>query len=214
MGQYYKAILLDADKKTPRFHFSSWGFNNGAKLTEHSFIGNTFMGAVEKVIADNPMPLVWGGDYADIEEGKGGNLYDLSETMGSEEITPTTLNKKLHIKIEKLLNKLADFSEHKNRYILNHSKKEYVDKEKCPYWLMGEYKMALHPLSLLTAEGNERGGGDYEGTNMRLVGRWSRDTISVSNDVPDDFVEIIPNFVESYYKKTTIVPYPIMAMAL
>ena len=116
MGQYYKAILLDADKKTPRFHFSSWGFNNGAKLTEHSYIGNTFMGAVEKVIADNPMPLVWGGDY--------------------------------------------------------------------------------------------------EGTNMRLIGSWSRDTISVSNDVPDDFMEIIPNFVESYYKKKTIVPYTTMAMAL
>ena len=213
MGQYYKAILLDADKKTPRYHFESWGFNNGAKLTEHSYIGNTFMGAVEKVIADNPMPLVWGGDYADVEEGKEDNLYFLADRMGSE-ITLTTLNKKCHIKKEKLEQKLADFSEHKNRYILNHSKKEYVDKEKCPYWLMGEYKMALHPLSLLTAEGNERGGGDYKGTNMRLIGSWSRDTISVSNDVPDDFMEIIPNFVESYYKKSTIVPYPTMAMAL
>lgn len=214
MGQYYKAILLDADKKTPRYHFESWGYNNGAKLTEHSFIGNSFMGAVEKMITNNPMPLVWGGDYADVEEGTDDNLYFLTETMGSEEITLTTLNKKMHISKDKLREKLADYSEKKNRYIINHTKREYVDKEKCPYWLYGEYKMALHPLSLLTADGNGRGGGDYKGTNMHLIGSWSRDCISVSEVVPNDFTEIIPNFVEDYYKKETIVPYPIMAMAL
>ena len=44
--------------------------------------------------------------------------------------------------------------------------------------------MDLHPLSLLTAEGNGRGGGDYNGPNMDMVGTWARDVISMENEAP------------------------------
>lgn len=38
----------------------------------------------------------------------------------------------------------------------------------------------VHPLPLLTAEGNGRGGGDYHEQNpdIELVGTWARDSIS------------------------------------
>jgi hypothetical protein len=59
-------------------------------------------------------------------------------------------------------------------YIVNHTKKVYVKKTD-----------GLHPLSLLTAEGNGRGGGDYNGPNMDMVGTWARDVISMENEAPD-----------------------------
>jgi hypothetical protein len=59
-------------------------------------------------------------------------------------------------------------------YIVNHTKKVYVKKT-------GD----LHPLPILTAEGNGRGGGDYHGPNIDMVGTWARDVISMENEAPD-----------------------------
>lgn len=211
MGQYYKAVILAEDKKTPKTFVESWDFENGAKLTEHSYIGNVMLGVVESLIQDNPSSLVWAGDYADIDYGADDNIYCLCHTNG-ERVTPNSLNKKSHLKKDKLFMRYAKLSDKKNRYIINATKKEFVDKAKCPYFLWnGTHKYTLHPLSLLTAEGNGRGGGDYEGTNMELIGSWSRDMISVSNTKPtDDYVEIIPNFVEDYYAEEVI--YPIVEL--
>lgn len=208
MGQYYKPIILAEDKKTPLFKVETWDFQSGMKLTEHSYIGNPVLGAIEKMICDKPSCLVWGGDYADVEVDNTDNLYFICESVG-ESITPTLLNKVSKIKIEKLVDNLCNFSNNKSQYIINHSKKQFVDKSKCPYYMWQEYKYALHPLALLTAEGNGRGGGDYEGTNMELIGSWSRDFISVSANKPtDDFVEIVPNFVEDWVATHEKVVYP------
>jgi hypothetical protein len=207
MGQYYKAVILAEDKKTPKTFVESWDFKNGAKLTEHSYIGNVMLGVVESLIQDNPSSLVWAGDYADIDNGADDNIYCLCETNG-ECVTPNSLNKKSHLKKDKLFMRYAKLSDNKNRYIINTTKKEFVDKTKCPYYLWnGTHKFALHPLALLTTEGNQRGGGDYYGSNEHLVGSWSRDIISVSDTKPtDDYVEIIPNFVEEYYEEEVIYP--------
>jgi len=66
---------------------------------------------------------------------------------------------------------------------VNHTKKEYVVKPR-----KGEY----HPLSLLTAEGNGRGGGDYRGSGD--VGRWARDIISMEDDIPEGYTAYDPGF--------------------
>jgi hypothetical protein len=50
--------------------------------------------------------------------------------------------------------------------------------------------MAYHPLPLLTAEGNGRGGGDYRGESP-LIGSWARDVISVETEAPTDFEELL-----------------------
>lgn len=87
------------------------------------------------------------------------------------------------------------------RYIINTNKKQYID-----LWMVEGIDTPLHPLPLLTAEGNGRGGGDYEGTNMKLVGSWARDFIKVAGNDWDlvkslkeqNYKEISPLFVENY----------------
>ena len=62
----------------------------------------------------------------------------------------------------------------------------------------------IHPLPLLTCEGNGRGGGDFRGNNP-WIGKWARDVISIEKKLPirkmkpfKDFKyeEIFPDFKE------------------
>ena len=62
----------------------------------------------------------------------------------------------------------------------NHTKKQYVDKTKFKCY---------HPLPLLLAEGNGRGGGDYYGSNEDKIGIWARDVISVEDEKPEGYEE-------------------------
>lgn len=87
------------------------------------------------------------------------------------------------------------------RYIINTDKKEYLD-----LWRVRGLEMTIHPLPLLTVEGNGRGGGDYEGTNMNVIGSWARDFIKVAGNDRDlikslkeqKYKEISPLFIENY----------------
>ena len=79
----------------------------------------------------------------------------------------------------------------KYRFIVNHSKRLFVDKTKVPT----KDGFTLHPLPLLTAEGNGRGGGDYR-DGEPLVGSWARDIISVEETAPTDYEELLFNLVE------------------
>jgi hypothetical protein len=72
-------------------------------------------------------------------------------------------------------------------YIVNHTKKQYVDKRK---------QKLYHPLPLLTAEGNGRGGGDFKGKGEELIGTWARDVLSVEKVIPDNYTELICEFQE------------------
>jgi hypothetical protein len=168
MGQYYTAILLDKKKEKIVGNILPHDYRSGAKLMEHSWINNSFVQSVESIIYKNPMPVVWAGDYADNEEGIDENLYCLTE-------------EKTNLKPSKPL------SRNKSRYIINHDAKEYVDKTKC----IDNGGWIIHPLPLLTAEGNGRGGGDFRG-DSNLVGMWSRENISVTEDKPsEEYQEII-----------------------
>ena len=52
---------------------------------------------------------------------------------------------------------------------------------------------------LLCADGNGRGGGDYEGTNMELIGSWAFDRIGVANELPKNIkTELVVEFKECY----------------
>lgn len=154
IGQYFQPTNLDRKE-----NICPHDYDNGTKLMEHSYIGNDFMMVVEGLLSPGGKwyknRLVWAGDYADEERGKKYNLYGLIE----KKIKP---RKKISY-----------------RYIINHSKEEYVDKRK-----INEDKLSLtiHPLSLLTYEGNGRGGGDFQGEDYR-IGIWARDRISVEDNI-------------------------------
>lgn len=191
MGQYFHPVNLDKDKK----HLVAHDFDNGLKLMEHSYLGNNLMNAVERLL----MPggewhkdrIVWAGDYADGEpdtitdENKEGiTIYSMLEDWNK--LKPSDVN--------------TDDVPAEFRYICNHTKKQFVDKQSVKpmtqEWAETEGEpWKVHPLSLLTCEGNGRGGGDYRGDNP-LVGTWARDSISIESEKPEGYEELDGTFVE------------------
>lgn len=199
MGQYYKPVILHKDKfrgKNLQVHewFYSHGckslwkrddgkeFNmgSGLKLMEHSWSKNSFVSLVERTLVGYPKRLVWAGDYADSEVGTDDNIYDMCREKFEHLQHPDTQEAKM---LER------------HPYLVNHSKMEYVDKRETP----DRDGWAIHPLPLLTCEGNNRGGGDYRGGggNQALVGAWARDLISVERLKPGkSFKKITFDLVE------------------
>lgn len=172
MGQYYVIVIL-ADVKRAKEVVRTWmdpsQYDEGSKLIEHSYIGNPCVQALEKLICPEGMfymsRIVWAGDYAEEDIGYGKNLYNVIKDKPS------------------LLSYVESFNTSKYRYIVNHSKKTYVDK-------MAVTETGLHPLPLLVSEGNGKGGGDYYGVNKDLCGTWARDIISVEESIPTGFKEL------------------------
>lgn len=185
MGQYYKPIILTRTGKNVKAWMYSHDYKNGLKLMEHSWIGNEFVSTFESLIMPGGLgykkPIVWAGDYADPEpetvktpEDKGINLWD--KAKDSKKIRPQEGQPP------------ATF-----RFIVNHTKKEYVDKSKVKgqkmKWDSTDHTWTIHPLPLLTCEGNGRGGGDYHG-DCQLVGAWARNVLSIEKNAPEGYKEI------------------------
>jgi hypothetical protein len=152
MGQYYYAVILNASGNLVAWMEAST-YGEGLKLMEHAYLDSAFVNTFESLLSPGgayyKSRVVWAGDYADKENGGDMNLHELCDE--------TTI---IRPEVE---------SAAKYRYIVNHTKKQYVDKSRLH---------SLHPLPLLTAEGNGRGGGDLYDAPP-IVGSWSRDVISV-----------------------------------
>jgi len=184
MGQGYKAIILgspaDAEKGEKEFirtWVDSHAYGNGYKLMEHGYIRNHYVEAVEYMLSPLGMfhksRLVWAGDYADKEPGLDENLNDLTgdELNEGKMSTPVA-------------HSMASYP-----YVVNHSRREYFSKT-----CTRRGAFVVHPLPLLTAEGNGRGGGDYDGVHEELAGTWARDVISVEKEIPADYTERVFDF--------------------
>jgi hypothetical protein len=171
MGQYYVAIIL-GEKGSPEF-VRTWVGPSGAKLMEHSYLKNQHVLAVEHLLSRKGMfyksRLVWAGDYAEPEKETGENLYHLVVEKETEKEWQTRES--------------ADY-----RYIVNHTKKLFIDKMSLPN--------CIHPLPLLTSEGNGAGGGDFRGRNDNQCGEWARDVISVEDSAPEGYTEFTADFEE------------------
>ena len=159
MGQYYYVVILaeKSGKEYIRTYLDPSMYDNGIKLVEHSYIGNNFMTIVENLIGPNGMFYKSRLVWA-------GDYADAEPDS----------EKNLHSMCEGkdpfvYRGDLVSYT-----YIVNHTKRVYIKKK-------GEF----HPLAILTAEGNGRGGGDYDGPNMDMVGAWARDVISMENEAPD-----------------------------
>lgn len=197
MGQYYIPVSIDKEEGLFAHDFSS-----GLKLMEHSYINNDFVNAVEFLLSPlgpwHMSKFVWAGDYAD-EESSGSAMGEVLHNFIYK-------NRKMYSPYEiDSLNKdvaLSDeegsegFKSEDYPFIVNHSKKQFVDKRKA----VDNDGWKIHPLPLLTADGNGRGGGDYyEGSpDFDMVGMWKKDIISVekSMDEYEGFEELIVSFTE------------------
>ena len=229
MGQYYKPIILNEDKKPIAFVYSH-SFGSGLKLMEHSWMKNDFVGFVEQILFNTPNRLVWAGDYADedIKLTKDQIKEILKENEDYYKKNPETKERDLKNLRENGIN-MYDYASRyahevshsqevenvyrhdfdladprKFKYLINFDKKEFVDKTKVPVsntseWEGETIEWIIHPLPLLTCEGNGRGGGDFRGNGRDLIGRWSRDKIGVvsrKSDIPKGFTEILFNLTE------------------
>lgn len=177
MGQYYRAVCIDKEECV-----RPYGYDAGAKLTEHSWVRNSFVGCVMKLMSKggdwHKTRVVWAGDYWGESHGDTGELakewYDLCDSY----------------KKRRLRKVLTD--EQKDCYLVNHSKKLYVSYNK----LIGKDGWIINPLPILTALGNGRGGGDYHGQDEIFVGTWAGDVLSIEQQIPKDFKEMTYNFTE------------------
>ena len=160
----------------------------GLKLTEHSWVGNDFMSVIAKKIYKKPTRVIWVGDYSEDEELQALNpKFNLDNTYNS---------KKARGVVSKNINREIL----KNKFLVNHDKKVYIDLNR--YSLIAEEfnekgtwqeGMVLNPISLLTAVGNNRGGGDYHDNDSTTcfdsVGTWAYNLISVEDKAPVDYTE-------------------------
>ena len=207
MGQYYKAFVRNSeqgvtfnpqsaiymtrhglervpDERVPFGSFddedSYFGCFSGMKLTEHSWVENDFVNGVMELIERNPSMVAWVGDYADED-------YDFDGRY-TKEVYACAWYDDCH---DSPFEMFPDT--HKDGYIVNHSKGEYIDLAK--YVEANEKDgWCVHPLPLMTAIGNGRGGGDYRGCDEDVVGRWAMDTIEYAHEKPTGFTEISPRF--------------------
>lgn len=187
MGQYYYGIIFkenttdftDISNVKGAFNAHDWG--DGLRLCDHSWLHNGMvMRVMERIREMGTARVVWAGDYADKEPDKDFHLYNMIVRIG--------------------VYSYGKAPERQCQYIINHDKHEYIDLMQCPE---NSFGWCLHPLPLMTCEGNGRGGGDFDyddkknGTHYDdYVGKWSRDRLSVSNEKPDDtYTEIRPDFI-------------------
>jgi len=181
MGQYYYPLIISGNENPATILTSlySHDYDNGLKLMEHSWLGNDFVSAVESLLTEKPQHLVWAGDYADNEQNHSQNLASIEEDYRVEGVKPRLNSLKKPIEV--------------GYFIVNHTLKECVDVDKCVGGTGKEADWKIHPLPLLTVEGNGRGGGDYCGCNS-YVGKWARHLIQIMDNAPEGYSEIEPNF--------------------
>lgn len=180
MGQYFRAVVLapKTNKTEIKASFISWDYESGDKQMEHAWRKNPYVMTVEShFIKGGELymhALVWAGDYAGNEPNKDDNLYHLAREMarkGKCRKLPTTY-----------------------RYVVNHTKRQFVDKDAVPV----NNGWQIHPLPLLTAEGNEDAGGEYHSDypDHHLIEVWARDIISIEETSPEGYSELKVRFIE------------------
>lgn len=215
MGQYYKPVSIDRKQG-----LRPWDYENGAKLMEHSYIGNHFMSTVMMLLAAGGLwhktRIVWGGDYSEQKQDElispktkaafakwYAKEYPENAAKYPENLVPNVYDlvfdedKKGKIpawafKQIKPAESTADDVKHL-QFVVNHTKKQFVDLAKCPKDKKS-WGWQIHPLSLLTCD-SFGGGGSYHGENP-FCGKWVGDVISAETTAPADFKEIKPRFKE------------------
>lgn len=212
MGQYYKAMFMNEETGAIT-GLDSWSYDNGAKIMEHSYVGNKFVSAAMQVLANSkePVRVAWVGDYADDDLDKFGTVSDIRNAWKVHDmyraawryegeefngLQPEDIPGFTELWEGAWVQKGPKAWEYTGTYldklqILNDSKKEYVA---IPKWKPRSW--AIHPLPLLTCIGNGLGGGDYHGTRMEDVGRWCGDIIRVADDHPKGYKRVAMTFEE------------------
>lgn len=226
MGQYYTPTFI-AENGSLRTIYSH-DFDNGLKLMEHSYIGNDFVNAALLLLEQSPLRVAWIGDYAN---DKYGDPYEsILEWEDFTRIYEAAWDEKDTFKLGKDAFstkglRMVCTMETQKRYLVNHSKNLYLkmgdyisrnmwhDKGA---WENGRYNSFLttdwciHPLPLLTACGNGRGGGDYHDSypNYDKVGAWAFDLLEFTKAAPKGYESFMIEFSERKIVAAPSLPEP------
>lgn len=197
MGQYYRAYL-EADEPDRYEVFRPWC---GAKLCEIAFCDLSFVNLVFNRLINRPMHLAFIGDYANDKDDKWGG-YNHSGYMlrydraYGDEAGANAIVCMEEEEARKVQEQVKDIS---SAYVVNKSRKEFISLRDYKRLAEKYYPKAyvMHPLVILTACGNGRGGGDYYTNDEDLyasVGKWAFDVIEIV---------LTQNMVNSTYKDVT-----------
>ena len=218
MGQYY--TIANVDKKE---FIHPHAFEQDAKLMAFSYIcddgsANMFMSALNFLLSDR-----WKGDrvyvigdYANCSECEKADknfiptmekLYEEFADVGNVDDRgyETSLYSFVRDTFKELTHSDVDISFITPTYLCNSLTKEYINLRTLPIeWdyedkNKGNVKVSIHPLLLLLAMGNGRGGGDYhpeEGSEN--IGKWVETSkgIFFAEEIPEGYKEFIPGFTE------------------
>ena len=164
MGQYFRFVCLLNDTFIQFIYI--FCHEGGSKFLEMAGRNNYFMLRMEKLLSPDNLwfkqRVILAGEYAKHEKNHKYNLYEMTDYK--TEVTAQNINPETNF-IEKYYAKKDEF-----RYIINHDKCQYVDKQKCT--------TKIHHLAILLEEGY-----------INSTGLWSRQIISVQNDIPENFTE-------------------------
>ena len=172
MGQYYQAVI--GRKYGNDYNFSVYSPTAGYKLMEHAYFGDELVETIAfELYRVRNHYVAWVGDYAATSSKRLAKFIEAGQDRATDFAILT-----------------IDESYSKTKMFINHTKKEYFIPK------FGEYKyvdletheeceldIIIHPLPILTAMGNGNGGGDYDGINMDMVGRWACDEIEVDDPI-------------------------------
>ena len=183
MGQYYRPILGDEYGLNCKvFDRSVDGEYTLAKLLEHSWWLNPFVNAFSEFLYKEPSRVAWVGDYANAPEDFGFCNCSAFYVPCYRAIWGEGVN------LQKISS--SDFTLD-GKFLVNHDTKEYVDLNEYKKASIDKHGWTIHPLPLLTAVGNDRGGGDfYEGnTGYENVGIWAWHLLSFDDKPPNGFLK-------------------------
>ena len=208
MGQYYRAVLGDVNGNHRQVFDLTMLVDGakifrGARLMEMAWMGEGYSDTIEHLLIESPHRVLWVGDYANeltyhsdsyetiydqvLENSNGANMPTYEEVWDSEQEKLVTLTQ-------------LEAMDWERYYLVNHDRNEYIPMLK--YLTLATYKfgkrlVCIDPLPLLTAVGNGEGSGDYMGDDMKYVGTWAWNVISVEKKAPDGYTEIVPLFKEA-----------------
>jgi len=136
---------------------------------EHSYLANDYCKYIISILKDNPKKLVWLCDYHDGKQN-----------------TQLTWNKTKQVNSFFMINSFED----DNYWIINHTKKCYIDIKKLKYLYENSKQSTnwnIHPIPILcNSDEYSQGGGDYHTPDSRRA-TWCEDLISSSKPYKDEF---------------------------
>lgn len=166
MGAYYECTIEEDGTKV---RHCTHAVDNGLKLMEHSYVGNSYVERMMRIIENNPAKIMWVCDYTDEEHPWSWDNTAEATRESTRAIKPM---------------------EEASYFVVNNDKKMFIDmakyKELYEFDPEDKWPLIIHPVPLLTnSEDGSMGGGDYH-QEWSQRGAWAGDELYTTNEEPDD----------------------------